>query len=509
MDTKKAASENFIAAVLNAGELVPINVIRTETVLSKLPLHNLSKSGKVEIRILRKNSAGRMELKWEVSHNARYGQPRQLAYKLDTLVVSRHIDEQRRPLPKVLRLGTLTQICADLDLPPSGKNINNVKRAILQNAGAMIDAKLNYRSTDGVERRLEAAFTRYSVIFTGERLPDGKQADGVYVVFNDPYWEVLNQAPMRPLDYNYLKELAPAPQRFYEILSYRMFVALKYDHPQAKLAYSDYCTCSAQTRYYDYEHFKKQMYKLHKPHLKSGYITRVSYEPTVDEEGQADWLMLYEPGPKARAEYHTFTRRSRASEELQFELFESAATSDEEGGEAESAKLFEELVRRGVSRTQANKLVRSLSNEDLAFDLLEWGDYLIAQSAEKKFHNPPGFYVHLLRETVAPPATFETSRMRQARQASQARAEQTRQEKLERERAYNQYLREEVGRYAAAHESEYRGLVERKEKELVKQYRSLALCSKESLRELAEGAAVAELSRRLPLASFTDFQPGA
>ncbi len=54
--------------------------------------------------------------------------------------------------------------------------------------------------------------------------------------------QVLNTAQTRPLDYDDLKELAPAPQRFYEILSYQMFAALKYNHPHAKLAYSDYCT---------------------------------------------------------------------------------------------------------------------------------------------------------------------------------------------------------------------------------------------------------------------------
>ena len=64
--------------------------------------------------------------------------------------------------------------------------------------GAIL-AKLRYTATDGTERTLEAGFTRYSVVFTGERLPDGTQADAVYLILNEPYWDVLNHAPTRPL----------------------------------------------------------------------------------------------------------------------------------------------------------------------------------------------------------------------------------------------------------------------------------------------------------------------
>ena len=75
-------------------------------------------------------------------------------------------------------------------------------------------AYLHYRGRDGVVRTLNAGFTRYSVIWTGERLPDGTPADAVYLVLSEPYWEVLNHAPVRPLDYTYLKDLTPMAQRF-------------------------------------------------------------------------------------------------------------------------------------------------------------------------------------------------------------------------------------------------------------------------------------------------------
>lgn len=291
--------------------LAPLAIIRTETVLSRLPIHNLSKKGRVHIHITQKNAKGEIELYWKVSPNADFGEPRQLAYKLDTLIINRRINELGRPLPKVIRLDSFKQIGKTLEVSEGGRTNGKVKQALHENAGAYITAKLYYKAHDGTERTLEAGFTRYSVVFTGERLPDGTTADAVYLLLNEPYWEVLNSAPTRPLDYDYLKALPPAAQRCYELLSYKMFTALKYRHPHAKLLYSEYCTFSAQQRYADYDHVKKQMYKIHKPHIASEYLASVRYEATTDEDGRPDWMMYYVPGSKARAEYAAFNTRPR------------------------------------------------------------------------------------------------------------------------------------------------------------------------------------------------------
>jgi hypothetical protein len=159
--------------------LTPINVIRSETVLSKLPIHNLSKKGRVAISIKRKNAAGAVALRWEVSYSEKFGQPRQLAYKLDTLLVNRRIDDEPKPLPKMIRLGTLKQICKELHMSENGKNTGDIKTALLQNASAFITANISYKSNDGAERKIDAAFTRYGIIFTGDTLPDGHKADAV------------------------------------------------------------------------------------------------------------------------------------------------------------------------------------------------------------------------------------------------------------------------------------------------------------------------------------------
>ena len=278
----------------------PLSILRTETVLSRFPIHNLTKHGRVTIHIPQTNAQGEFDLRWTVSYNENYGHPRPLAYKLDTVVINQLLDTLPRPLPCVLHVGSLTQMGRLLGPAVSGRQQAQLKNAFHQNASAYIVAYLRYRGRDGTVRTVNRGFTRYSVVFTGERLPDDTAADGIYLVLNETYREVLNQAPVRPLDYAYLKALPPMAQRFYELLSYKMFATLKHRRPRATLRYTDYCLLATQQRYTEAIPMQKQMYKVHRPHVASGYLTTVQYEATTDADGGPDWLMHYTPGPKAR-----------------------------------------------------------------------------------------------------------------------------------------------------------------------------------------------------------------
>src|SRR3712207_658074 len=297
--------------IAESEELFPVNPIRVETVLSRFPVHRISKRGNIQIEINERGEAGELVTKWEVSHNTKYGQPGALAYKVDTLIVNRRIEEAPRPVPEILKLGSLKEIGDELGLADSGKNRNDIRRALHQNAGAYITAKRTYKGSDGVERTAEISDTRYGIIFTGEKFPDGSRADAVYLILHRAYREIINTAPIRPLDYDYLRDLSPGAQRFYELISYQIYAALKNERPRARVLYSYYCTRAPQTRYFDYDHVKKQMYKLQAPHKKSGYISEVELRETRDVDGRPDWEMFYTPGRKARAEFRSFKRAMR------------------------------------------------------------------------------------------------------------------------------------------------------------------------------------------------------
>jgi hypothetical protein len=346
-------------------ELLPPNAIRIESALSRFPVHQLTQRSQVNIEIRETNDDGELKTKWKVSYNSEYGQPGALAYKVDTLAINRKFDEIGRPLPALIKLDSLRAIAKEL-----GSNPIEIKKAFRQNARTFITAKITYKRKDGAEITREADFTRYSLIFTGETLPDGRKADAVYLLLNEIYREILNTAQTRPLDYDYLKELSPGAQRFYELLSFQIFGALANERPRAKMLYSYYCTRAPQTRYFDYEHVKKQMYKVHAPHKKSGYISAVEFKETTDSEGRADWEMLYTPGRKAKAEFRAFNEpgRTLGKKRKQPEQLALKATTEPEPPPAtshvapnaapEDEPLVTKLISLHIAEPTARELVR-------------------------------------------------------------------------------------------------------------------------------------------------------
>jgi hypothetical protein len=338
-------------------ELVSQNTIRIETALSRFPVHKLARRrGGIIIDIRETTRAGELKTRWKVSYNSEYGQPGPLAYKVDSLIINRRIDDERPSIPKIIKLGSLSDLCRELGMHSSGGNTNEIKKALHQNASAYISAKITYKSNDGAEQTAEISDTRYGVIFTGEKFPNGRRADAVYIMLHDSYMDVLNSAQTRPLDYDYLRDLPPAAQRFYELIGFQIYAVLKHERPRARMLYSDFCARAPQTHYPDYEHVKKQMYKVHAPHLKSGYLAKVEFQQQRGEGGELDWLMLYTPGRRAQAEFREASKKPRRIERPQ-------ATAPPLPQAATSPKQPARQERQPDSPTAAEQLVATATHD--------------------------------------------------------------------------------------------------------------------------------------------------
>jgi hypothetical protein len=403
-------------------KFTPKEIIRTETALSRFPVHRLSKKGSISISIKVAKPNGELKTQWKVSYNSEYGQPSPLAYKLDTLIINRKIEEEGKPLPKLIRLGSLTEIAQQMGT--GEKNTNAVKRALLQNAFAAVTAKFTYKTKGGGEAFAEIADTRYGVIFTGEKLPSGEKADAVYIVLHDIYREILNNAVDRPLDYEYMRELTPGAQRFYELLSYQMYAALK-NGTSAKMLYSEFCMYAPQIRYADWEHIKKQMYKLHRPHLASQYVEKIRFEK-ITGEGDPDWLMIYVPGMRAKGQHVAFERKpvprirhsERAASQPSFlpnektELFPEPVLTFA----PEEEELVSQLVGLGVAEAKARSLVKK--HRDAAEAQIAAYPYREAGKAKK---NAAGWLIAAIEGNYTLPVAYleERERKQQAAKAGE------------------------------------------------------------------------------------------
>jgi hypothetical protein len=437
---------------------MPLRILRTETVLSRFPIHNLTTHGRVSIHLRRTNAQGDLDYLWEVSTSAHYGPPGPLAYKLDTLVINRLLDALPRPVPCVLKVGSLRQVAPQLGLNTSGRQQEHLKSAFHQNASAYIVTKLRYRDRDGRQRRLEAGFTRYSVVFQGERLPNGTPADAVYLVLSEPYREILNHAPVRPLDYAYLQALTPMAQRFYELLSYHLFATLTHHRPQATLRYGEYCLLATQQRYATYEQVKKQMYKVHRPHLAAGYMTQVRSTATTDADGQPDWLLHYTPGPKARAEYAAFRRQpgvetalprpedAEPADLLALIMPETPAAPPHAQAEA----LVQQFYQRFHGRAQVTPTAKELTQATALLTTygLEKAQYLLTfshQAAQATQYDPQFFggILHYLDRALA---AYDA----QATRGTQAAAQRTAADERAWHERYLEWRQRELRRLRAA-----------------------------------------------------------
>jgi len=231
-------------------------------------------------------------------------------------------------------------------------------------------------------------------------LPDGRRADAVYIILNDEYWQLLNKAQFRPLNYDYLRELTPSAQRFYEVLSFRIFAALSQSRTQAKLLYSEYCTRAPQRRYFDGDQVRKQMYKIHVPHMKAHYIADVEYRNTVDDQGRPDWGLLYVPGKKAKAEFLAYTGKRVNGP--------THAKRDENWAGVGEGNLVAELTKRGITENKARDIVGRLRTDQPVMEQLRWADSIIRSSRQGSFRNPPGFYIHVLESDVTLPIAVKS-----------------------------------------------------------------------------------------------------
>lgn len=278
-----------------------------------MPVHQLAKRGDEPIRILKRGTDGRVKLQWRVDYSATVGHPGQLAYHLDTWVIKRRLSKLRRPYPRLVRIGDLREIARELK---HGGDTNSVRRAFEQNAATFIRARVTYRR-DGGEETLEGYFNRYNVFFRGHPLPGGRRAETVYISLNDPYYALLNRPENRPLDFSYLRQLTPAAQRFYELLSPKVFAALKNDYSSAWIRYSEYCELAVQRRQTTRSRMQAQMARVHGPHRKSGYVAGINYRSAQTSDGTEDWIIEYEPGPKAVEEYRFFNGKRRIGNRAQ------------------------------------------------------------------------------------------------------------------------------------------------------------------------------------------------
>ena len=439
-------------------ELDSINPLRSNVVLSKLPVHQLSKKDTTQIRLINRSQPGaQIDTYWKVFPNEEFGYPRQLAYRLDTLLINRKIDEAARPFPRIMRLGSLREIARELELRE--EDTDRIKNALKQNSSAYISLKIPH-PTDG-DKYFEGHGARYNLAVKGQTLPDGSNAETVYILWNEPFYTILNTTRSRPLNYSYLSTLPPAAQRFYELISFQFFAALKYGHQEAKIRYSEYCQQAPQNRYSSRQPAQNQMNGVHRHHRRSGYIAKLRWQKTTDERGSPDWFVHYTPGPKAVAEYEQFAGlRIRRKPLKVVEAKPALGTRERPQPESPEPKVNEELLGRltdagrGVSESVARKLLADATpaQEEHISDCIDcWDSIPTTKQA--------GLLIGFIRHKHSLPTNFVTRSQRRQIDEKNRKQREAQEEQERLKDAHQAYLTQEIDRQIASDPTEYDQLV--------------------------------------------------
>jgi hypothetical protein len=200
--------------------------------------------------------------------------------------------------------------------------------------------------------------------------------------------------------------------------------------------------------------------------------------------------------------------RLRQGEKLPDESQLNLAEAGDDDGEEPGPDLMGELTRRGITAKIAMQILERAHDGRVILDQLEWADHLVAATPDR-FYNPAGFYVSVLRDNVPVPSSFETSRMRMAREA--ARRESTRRdEQLEASRlAYAQYCDAQVDHHieTTLTAEAFERLVEDKKKRLLDDKRfKFSEWNPGQFHQYATMTVRREVSRDVIVPSFQEYQ---
>ena len=395
--------------------------LRSEFHFLKFPFFNLctrsSKRNGIEVLEEEDTEEGKIQIWWRVSRNVNSNFPSSFARKLHKEVVERVLNNIKKPIPRFIRLGSMRQICQTMNIAVSGRSVQEIKKALQDIKAATIEAKGTFRKKEknGVKKFFEGSFNLYDMIFfTGETLPDGTEADAVYVTLNDMYVQNFNNNFVVPLDFQYLQSLeGDITSRMYEVFSVWFYPALENGKRYIQKKYSEICNYFPLTRQDCKWKAKGQLKSAHRQHIATGFLA--SEPEWIDSHEKNDWLIRYYIGPKAKGWYCQNKKSGTVDEGIkQVEALEEKA-SESPGKETDDLKilkieqlslqteensLINQLVSLDVARKVAENLVNSISTE-----IIE--NQIEALPLRNNIDNKPAFLVKAILENYPLPEAFK------------------------------------------------------------------------------------------------------
>lgn len=391
---------------------------------------------------------GELEIQWKVTADAEYGYPGPFAEAVHAAILD-IITENGLPCENPVTF-TFYNICNRLEIPPSGKNTTDIRRAIRSISSANIWADNAFIDKDGRRRTFYtnsvSLYDRY--IGYEEYDPETEEhADINRLWLADFYLESLNSGNIRPIDFEYFKHIhnqSYVGTKLYRHLGYRFAGAFKHDNAYAKVDYDDLVSIVDVKRRKYLSRAKQQLDRAHQALGETSFIEKIDWQQEKRSDEPNKFYLHYYPGKRAREEY----QNGRLAIDRQFDFPLLTSPIDEKGGEEvdsdepddeetttganTSTPMAHELEALGVTSDRAKELDQEYSEERITRQL-DHLEYLSEQGNSPD--NIGGWLVSAIREDYELPEDLKTRKKQRAKKrALRERAERERDDREDDER---------------------------------------------------------------------------
>jgi len=315
-------SEEII--IKNNNEIDLPRIINSEVNLLVFPffvLERKSKKLETEYKDIVKRGGQKIKIVWNVSANPKYGYPgpfdREVHKAIEQIIseILREKGKIKNPIPF-----SLYDLCNRMGITSAGgDNYQRIKKALekirattIKSEGALYQKK--------EKKWISKVFGIYDgVTFRGEQLEDGTIAEKNLLYLGDIYLQSLNSFYVKPIDYNYLRNL------------------------KSKIASTTHKYISLA---------KQQLDPGNNELRDTGFILKYEWS----ENGNNDWLIRYWPGERAKEEIKRAKIKSinnRTGEYL---------PGPKEGAikySKEQVNLVNKLLELNVSKITAENLIKN------------------------------------------------------------------------------------------------------------------------------------------------------
>ena len=387
-----------------------------------------------------------IETVWEVTGNTKYGYPGPFAESVHAALLD-IITERGLPFENPV-VFSFYEVCQRLDIPPSGKNMQNIRNAILSIRLAGIVIENSFVTSDG--RRIsytpDPKFLYKRIALYGDDDPDTDETMEVSAVWlSDFYLQSLNNGNIRPINFEYFKHLhgrSYAATKIYQYLGYCFSGTFRHGNDYAKVDYDDLTTIADVKRRQYLSQAKQTLKKAHQALLDTDFVDHIEWEKQKRRKEPNKFVIYYYPGRRAREEY----QNGQLQLDQQFELPLLGQQDSEDGDEPlketipedspdeeKTTKVFtHELKKLGITAERARELDQKYSQERITRQL-DHLDYLSERG--KSPDNAAAWLVTAIQEDYSTPDGFKTREERKAEKQARAKAaERKRKEEQEEER---------------------------------------------------------------------------